>query len=87
MIPVNFPEQNTVFTKPENMTDEQCGSLPTWIGNIQVSENTSFPHVVSCWELSPEELEQVAKTGKIYLAIVGHQPPVFLTPFNPIPNE
>ena len=27
--PVHFPEANRVLTKPEGMTDEECGELPT----------------------------------------------------------
>lgn len=29
-------------------------------------------HTVSCWRLTPEELEQVQKTGVVWLQIMGH---------------
>ena len=36
--------------------------------------------IESCWELEPGELEQIQKTGKVYLYIMGeHVPPVLLT--------
>lgn len=37
------------------------------------------PVVETCWELSPEELAVVQQTGKVYLSIVGGQPPVCLS--------
>ncbi len=75
MKPVTFPEQNISLGKPEGMTDEQCGSLPAFQGH----DPEGFPVIVSCWELSPEELEQVQETGKIYLVVISPtQPPLSL---------
>jgi len=35
---------------------------------------------VSCWQLSPDEIEEVARTGKIFLSVFSgsSQPPVVL---------
>ena len=33
---------------------------------------------ISSWELSPEELEEVKKTGVIYLHVYGQHPPVYV---------
>ncbi|MBT9370311.1 hypothetical protein [Rhizobium sp. CSW-27] len=35
---------------------------------------------VSCWQLSPEELAEVNRTGRVYLSVLmsGEQPPVFV---------
>ena len=76
MIPVEFPEQNTIFNKPESMTDEECGSMPAFRGE---------GHIVCCWKLSPKEIKEVAKTATIWVDIISaSQPPICLrtnTPF------
>lgn len=39
-------------------------------------------HVITCWELSPEEIERLKETGEIWLNVCtfgGAFPPVFLT--------
>lgn len=69
MKPIQFPESNMVLNKPENMTDEECSSLPIFTGNSQC---------ISCWELDEEELELIQKTGKIYISVFSGntQPPI-----------
>jgi hypothetical protein len=80
MLPVDFTERNFVFTKPNDMTDEQCSDLPVFKG--QTSDG--FPCIVSCWKLSKEDLEEVTKNGVVYLSITGHgMPPVSLFTENP----
>lgn len=70
MIPVKTEYANIVFTA------EGCEDLP---GTLAVNENET-PEIETCWELSPEELEQVNKTGRIYLYVMGRSiPPVALT--------
>lgn len=85
MIPaIDFPESNFTFGKPKDMTDEQCASLPVWKGADQDGQ----PIIITKWQLSKEDLEEIARTGVIYIQIVGHrmQP---IAPFteNPFLNE
>ena len=72
MRPVEFDEMTIVLSKPEGMTDDECMPLPVFRDGKQV---------VSCWELSKEDLELINQTGRIYLGVVSgkSQPPVFLT--------
>lgn len=82
MIPaVEFPESNFTFSKPSSMTDEQCAPLHVWKGK----DDGGTPVIISCWQLSKEDLEEIQKNGKIYLTICGTgMPPVSLqteTPF------
>ena len=83
MIPVTFEQSNFVFTKPNDMTDEQCSSLPVYKG----LSNNGFPVIISCWQFSKEDLEEIKRTGCIYLSITGHgMPPVNLFTENPFPS-
>lgn len=85
MLPVTFPEQNTIYGKPEDMTDEQCVSLPAWKGDMLIDENgNTAPAIVSCWKLSKEDLEEINLTGQIWLCVTGTQlPPVSVFTENP----
>lgn len=78
---VDFPESNFTFSKPKDMTDEQCMPLQVWRGN----DSNGFPVIISKWSLSAEDLEEIKKTGSVYLIITGQgMPPVSLhveTPF------
>lgn len=82
MIPaVDFPEANFTFTKPADMTDEQCMPLQVWKGKDQ----EGFPLIISKWSLSAEDMAEIQKSGTVYLIITGTgMPPVSLhveTPF------
>ena len=64
MKPVEFTEQNVVFAKgqPEYLP------LP--------AHRTPNGAVTSCWELTAEEREEVARTGKIYLTCLTFNRPL-----------
>lgn len=57
-LPSEFFGQNVVFAKdqPEYLP------LPAFL-------DKQIPLTVTCWKLSPEELEEVQKTGKVYIVI------------------
>lgn len=74
MKPIHFPESNFEFQKPANMPEDQCGNLPVFKGKT----DEGYPVIISCFELSPEEIAEVQKTGKIWLHVCSHgMPPVF----------
>ena len=64
MNPVNFEDMNCIFKAPG------CGDLPAL---------KTEKHIVLCWEMTEAEKAEFAKTGKIYLSVMGTiQPPVSL---------
>lgn len=50
---------------------EGCDDLPT----VYDEGTNTF---ISCWELTEEEKVEVAKTGKVFLGVVGTHPPVWV---------
>lgn len=68
---VEFKEQNGILLKPENMTDEQCGTLPCYRDGSQV---------ISKWILSEEEKKQILENGFIWVSVLSgiSQPPIAL---------
>jgi hypothetical protein len=72
--PINFIGSNFTFQKPADMTEEECASL-----HVQKCKVLGAPASISCWELSDAEREEVAKTGRVWLTIVGAgHPPVMI---------
>ena len=86
MRPIHFPESNITFTKPEGMTDEECGAVSAYIGT---SENgDSFINTV--WMPNKEDIEAINAGRPIILSITGSgMPPVALFTCNEegVPNE
>ncbi len=91
MNPVSFSEQTIidgeplVIGKPLGWTDEQCGGLPAWMGNVPIDkEGNATQTFISCHEATEEERAEFARTGKIWLMVTaGNHPPVKLIAFNP----
>lgn len=94
--PIKFQQANDVLLPPENMTEEQCATLPIFRGK---TSDMISDCVVSCWQLSDEELEEVKRTGKVFVGALGKtHPPIFImgkfpqmagtvhTPINPTQN-
>lgn len=77
MIPISFAESNLVLDKPPSMTRDQCDPL-----NVLYFQKQGA--IISCWKLTVEELEEIKKTGRIWLNVRGHvMPPVSLTTKQP----
>ena len=68
--PIEFEGCNLRLGPPVGMTEEEVRSMSVYKGNGQV---------VSCWKLRPEELEEVVKTGCVWLSIFTEGvPPSFV---------
>ncbi len=73
MVAASFDESNHVLARPQNMTAEECEPL-----SVHVSDDP--PVVISCWKLTKEELEEINRTGRVWLWIWGRtMPPALLT--------
>lgn len=68
MTPIDFEGSNTIFNKPEDMTDEQCMSIPGMIAE----DSDSNQLVVTCWELSEDDLKIAMETKRIYCYHFGN---------------
>jgi len=60
---IDFEESNCVFAKDQ----EEYLSLPAYKGGDKV---------VSCWELSDEDIEKLKETKKIYLCLLTFNRPL-----------
>ena len=67
MEPVNFDGVNAVYGKDQ----KEYLPLPA-----ERRGKPQYGEVLTCWQLSPEELEQVQKTGKIWLSLLTFNRPL-----------
>jgi hypothetical protein len=71
---IHFPEANTTFNKPADMTDEQCYSVSALVG-----EQDGIPYVRTVWLPNKEDLEALNAGRPLVLSICGAgMPPVAL---------
>lgn len=66
MKPIEFEGSNVVYG--ENQPEYQ--PLPA------LKRKGNSGEIVTCWELSPDEIKQVQETGKIYLSILTFRQPL-----------
>lgn len=79
MLPVNFEGTNTVLTKPEDMTDEQCLEVRAYCD----IDGDGFPFYLTAWQPNKEDLEAINAGRPIMLKVVGKSmPPVCLYTFD-----
>ena len=80
MVSAGFNEENGVLNTPAGMTAEECEPLSVWQGRF----DNGFPVVISCWKMTAEELEEIKRTGRVWLIVMGHtMPPVQLVGTSP----
>jgi len=89
---VDFPESNDVL-KAAPGTEDAVNDLRIFRQGLSFTPNGQRLDlcVVSCWELSDEELAEVIRTKRIYFQALGRtHPPIMVhgsTPFVQLPTE
>lgn len=85
MLAVDFPQSNDTLKKPVTLKDEQCASMRVWKGTGPIDEKgTMAPLIISVWKFTKEDIEEIQRTGTIYLVCASdQQPPVSLITENP----
>ena len=82
MVPTSFDHSNAVLGKPEGWADDECEALSV----LRTQTDGGRPVVISCWKLTKDEVDELLRTGRVWLLIMGlTMPPVSLTverPFN-----
>lgn len=80
MEPSSFPEENLILDKPPGMSYDDCMALSVFQGEDSVGQ----PVVISCWKPTKKELEEINRTGRVWLWIYGQtMPPAAVGGFNP----
>lgn len=75
---VETPSTNLILTAPVGDEDFVL-DLPVTQYEME-TPNGVMDCIMSCWELSPDELKRIQETGKIYFHMYGKtHPPMLLT--------
>lgn len=59
---INFPGSNFTFSAPPDRDD---------VRDLQTFRQPDGPCNVSCWQLRPEELDEVNRTGCVFLSVMS----------------
>ena len=79
MLPVDFQGSNLDLNKPEDWTDEQCGSMRAWYGKAP----DGTPGFITAWQPSREDLDALNRGEPLYLRTLGEGfPPTAMFTFN-----
>lgn len=78
MTPVKFPEANSRFGPPPNLTEEQCGTIHAYQGRVARGSVEGSLLVVVAWKPSEAELAALNAGAPIFLSCIGGLPPHFL---------
>lgn len=62
MLPSNFDESNGSLDPPKGVSPDECHPLYVF---------RDGRHVVSCWRVTQDELDEINRTGRVWLTIWG----------------
>jgi hypothetical protein len=84
MVPASFDAANCVLDKPPEMSYDQCDPLSV----LRTKTDGGNPVCISCWKVTKEELEEIIRTGRVWLTVYGFtMPPCALTGEVPFTTE
>lgn len=91
MFPASFNEANHFLSRPEDMNEDQCDPLVVCLTEQAQGDGSLLPVVISCWKPTQEELDEIIRTKRVWLGIIGNtMPPAWLagcSPFPPIERQ
>lgn len=85
---IDFENRTLVLGAPPDWKEGDCYGLPVAQTMAPLPSGELTPVLISCWKLSPEEIEEVTRTGVVYLQICGvGMSPVSVYGISPFPDN
>ncbi|HVR06913.1 MAG TPA: hypothetical protein VMW75_02600 [Thermoanaerobaculia bacterium] len=76
----SFNEANKLLSRPPDLTADQCEPLSV-LGTVT---SDGVPVIISCWKPTRAELQEIERTGRVWLMVYGiGMPPVALCGVKP----
>jgi hypothetical protein len=80
-VPASFNESNLIMNNPPDMSPETCEPLCV---HYQEKGDSGYPEIISCWKLTQAELDEINKTGRVWVTILGlRMPPLVVNGTSP----
>ncbi len=78
----SFDESNLVLSAPEGL-ESRVSALSVYKGL-----DSGFSTVVSCWKFTQQELDNINKTGRVFIGVMGEtMPPIWVDGNHPFKQE
>lgn len=74
MYPTTFHNDEIVLSPPTGQHGE-IGGLRV----LRMKYQDGSQAMVSCWKLTPQDLQNIKETGRIFIAVIGPHPPILPT--------
>lgn len=88
MEPCAFDQENLILNPPTGLSLQDCQVISAWFGQVTMMGGSVAPVYITCWKVDKKELEQIQKTGRVWLMTYGHgMPPVALMGIDPFTLE
>lgn len=76
----SFEQENCVLDPPIGVNSNDVTVLNAFRG----TDEAKRPVVISCWRLTKDELDEINKTGRIWLGLLGQtMQPAWISGINP----
>ena len=80
MFTSGFEEENAVFHPPQGMSAQDVET----VGVFKGKNTNGHKVIISCFKVTPEELDEITRTGRVWLHILGwDMPPCSLSGHHP----
>ena len=87
MHPATFKQSNTVLEPPEGVPPDAMDSISVCRA-VSLLGGQGHPVVLSCWKLTQEELDEINKTKRVWLHVMGESmPSVWLSGKDPFEDK
>lgn len=79
MTSTDFPESNKKFCAPADMDSNQVETIHAHVTEIKRGSCDGVPIVVTAWQPSQQEIQEIMHGAPVFLTCLGSLPPHFLT--------
>lgn len=81
MEPSNFDGSNAIYGPPRGMSESEVRSIFAYHGPVYDWPGTN--NTVVCWKPRQDEIDEIQRTGQVWIVMMGGLAPHFVTGHKP----